>query len=92
MDRNKALQIIADNEGHLTPSVCADLWMTWDAFEKHEPLTEGNMSQIIAAVMLAMRDQEIASYAAAGRAIAAEVTRYIRSVHADDISELRDAA
>lgn len=92
MDRTKAMQIIADNEGHLSPAVCAELWMTWDAWNMHEPLTEGHMNQIIAAVMLAMKDGEIASYAACGRAIVAEVTRYIRSVHADDVSELRDAA
>lgn len=92
MDRNKALQIIADNEGHLTPSVCAELWMTWSTCDMHEPLTEGDMNQIIAAVMLAMKDGEIASYAACGKAIAAECTRYIRSVHQDDANEMRDAA
>ena len=92
MDRNKALQIIADNEGHLTPAVCADLWMTWDTHEIYEPLCEGNVNTIIAAVMLAMKDGEIASYAACGKAIAAECTRYIKSVHQDDANEMRDAA
>lgn len=92
MDRNKAMQIIQDNEGHLTPDVCADLWLTWSPWEWHEPLTEGNPNKIIAAIVLAMKDQDPASYALCGKTIADECARYIRDTHRDDADELRDAA